>query len=125
MSLSVTSSSVYVRFSTEVEPTDWPLNKAIRSLSFGVWQQDSETEVIETGTRLEMFRPDLQVSDGSRRSVVVVRTGIILLRAPRPALYDCLFFGLRGKHVRQLTAVGAVVIQPLTQRGRLVCRWYP
>ena len=94
MSLSVTNSAVSVRFSTEVEPTDWPLNKTIRSLSFGVRQQESET-----GTRLENVHPDLQVSDGGRRSVVVMRTEILLLlRAPRPALYGRLFFDLRGKH---------------------------
>ena len=50
-----------------------------------------------TGTRLEMFDPDLQL-DGGWRSMVVVRTGILLPRAPRPALHGHLLVGLRGKH---------------------------
>ena len=65
--LPITNSAIYVRFSAEVEPTDWALNNAIRSnLFFLVKQQVSRRQVIETRTRLEMFNPDLQLDGGWR-----------------------------------------------------------
>ena len=63
--LPITNSAISVRFSAEVEPKDWALNNAIRSNLFSrVRQQESGTEVTETGTRLEMFDPDLQLDCG-------------------------------------------------------------
>ena len=65
MSLSATNSAISVRFSAEVGPTDWSLNNAVRSNLFsGVRQQESGREVTGTGTRLEMFDPDLLLVAG-------------------------------------------------------------